>query len=93
MIQNGIVALGNLSMCDVPREKGTNAENIANLILVSTQAEINNRTNVDLTLDANFRLSAESRNDNDVLRWYNTSFQHCINTGNQHIFNTGCQHF
>ena len=58
-----------------------------------TQAEMNNRTNVDPTLDTNFRLSADSRNDNDVLRWYNTSFQRCINTGNQHIFNAGCQHF
>ena len=64
-----------------------------------TQAEINNRNNVDPTLDTNFRLSksdcrsVESLNDNDVLRWYNTSFQYCINTGNQHIFNAGCQHF
>ena len=57
-----------------------------------TQAEINNRTNVDPTLDTNFRLSADIWNDNDVLRWYNTSFQRCINTGNQHIFNAGCQH-
>ena len=45
----------------------------------SPQVEINNRTNVDPTLDANFRLSVDSRNDNDVLRWYNTSFQRCIN--------------
>ena len=60
---------------------------------VITQAEINNRTKVDPTLDVNFRLSADRRNDNDVLRWYNTSFQRCINTGNQYIFNVGCQHF
>ena len=62
-------------------------------IRFTTQAEINNRTNVDPTLDTNFRLSADSQNDNDVLRWYDTSFQRCINTGNQHIFNAGCQHF
>ena len=60
---------------------------------VYTQAEINNRTNVDPTLDTNFRLSADSRNDNNVLRWYNTNFQRCINTGVQHIFNAGCQNF
>ena len=58
-----------------------------------TQAEINNRTNVDPTLDTNFRLSTDSQNNNDVLRWYNTSFQLCVNTGNQYIFNAGCQHF
>ena len=38
------------------------------LKFISTQAEINNWTNVDSTLDTNFRLSADSRNDNDVLR-------------------------
>ena len=59
---------------------------------IHAQVEINNRTNVDPTLVTNFRLSSDSRNDNDVLRWYKTSFQRCINTGNQHIFNAGCQH-
>ena len=54
---------------------------------------INNRANVDPTLDTNVRLSAESRNDNDVLRWYNTGFQRFINTGKQHIFNLGYQPF
>ena len=60
---------------------------------IPSQAEFNNWTNVDLTLDTNFRLSADSRNDIDVLRWYNTSLQRYTNTGNQHIFNAGCQHF
>ena len=56
-------------------------------------AEINNRTKVDPTLDTNFRLSADSRDDNDVSSSYNNGFQRCTNTGNQHIINSGCQHF
>ena len=60
---------------------------------IDIQAEISNWNNVDPMLDTNFRLSTDSRNDNDVLCWYNTNFQRCINTGNQHIFNAGCQHF
>ena len=51
-----------------------------------------NRTNVDPTLDTKFLLSADNRNDNDILRWYNTGFQRSTNTGNQHIFNVGYQH-
>ena len=54
------------------------------------QAEINNRTDVDTALDTNFRLSAYSLNDNDVLHWHNTGFQRCANIGNQYISNAGC---
>ena len=56
---------------------------------INAQPETNNWTYVDPTLDTNFRLSADSRNDNDVLRWNNTGFQRSINTCNQHIFNIG----
>ena len=49
-----------------------------NLYNKSTQAEINKRTNVDPTLDTNFQLSADSLNDNDVLRWYNTNLVHLL---------------
>ena len=45
-----------------------------------SQAEINNRANVDPMLDTNFRLSTDGRNDNDVLRSYNTGFQRYTNT-------------
>ena len=76
------------------RERNISTYGISyNVNAKDTQAEMNNWTHVDPTLDTNFRLSADSRKDNDVLRWYNTSFQRCINTGNQHIFNAGCQRF
>ena len=38
------------------------------LKFILTQAEIKNWTNVDPTLDTNFRLSSDIRNENDVLR-------------------------
>ena len=62
------------------------------IYIIISQSGINNRANIDPRLDTNFQLSADSRNDNDVLRW-NTGFQHSDNTGKQHIFNVGAQHF
>ena len=93
-----------LSVINCTHHFGTLIFNLENLVAIYiiqlsslnsllSQAEINNRINVDPTLDTNFGLSADSRNDNSVLRWYNTGFQRCTNTGNQHIFYAGCQHF
>ena len=65
---------------------GVAADIICNENCAGTHSEINNRTNV--TLDTNFQLSADSRNDNDVLRWYNTSFQRCTNTMVTNKFST-----
>ena len=53
-------------------KKIDSSENWTRSLLSATQVEINNRTNVDPTLHTNFRLSADSRNDNDVLRWWYT---------------------